>query len=78
MLTIDGHITLDAERSIKSIHLSGVHIFDENNEILGSTGGPITVCAVSSELSSGLHLAELIFTSTSDMKYTYSWVFEIK
>jgi len=77
-LTIDDDIVYTSYQAVKGISLAGIHLFDDNHNIIGSTGGVITVCSNLDDLSSGQHLAKIQFTSLSNELYEYIWLFEVE
>lgn len=52
-------------------------VYDAQNELIGSYGGPLAVCLDVSGLSLGSHIAAIEFLNTADEVYNYSIRFEI-
>ncbi len=52
-------------------------MFDENNQVIGSSGGPLSICFKMDIYPVGKHLAEVEFRSTSDKVYRYRWAFDV-
>lgn len=48
-----------------------------SGKVLGSHGGPISVCFETENIPEGLNLAELRFKSTSGKLYSYNWAFKL-
>jgi hypothetical protein len=57
-------------------HLVPDVVLDDDSNIIARLGGPMIVCLDVNVFSTGAHLAEIRFESTSGIKYSYQWAFE--
>lgn len=77
VFTIDGHVIPQSD-VLSTVNAMAYPIFDENREVIGLFGGTITSCALTTNLSTGLHLVTVDFATIWSREYSYSWVLAIE
>jgi hypothetical protein len=72
-LFVDG---LEISQPRIMFHLVPDVVLDDDSAIIVRLGGPMIVCLDVNVFSTGAHLAEIRFESTSGIQYSYQWAFE--
>lgn len=75
-LAIDNQVIAEAEVTIMVARMA-YPIFNDDGEILGLYGGPITVCFNIGEVGLGSHVASLGLSDMTGNPYSYMWAFEV-
>jgi hypothetical protein len=72
---VDG-LDIEIPPSDIMFHLVPDVVLDDDSAIIVRLGGPMIVCLDVNVFSTGAHLAEIRFESTSGIQYSYQWAFE--
>jgi hypothetical protein len=78
-------LTLEIEIDGQDMSISNIYSgdglrtrYDENNNVIGTSGSPSAACLDIPQLENGLHTIAVRASSTSGIEYSQSWKFELR